>query len=117
MSAKKIYFYLSVLVFFFIVAWGVNWFLDKNYFFLNKNIDNLEITLYTKQDCVFCKKAETLLKNKNIKFTIIDITNKPEIHLALVKETKQYTVPVVFVNHKFLGGYRELKAFLRKAST
>jgi len=68
----------------------------------------LYVVIYTKSKCSFCIAAKTLLNNKNIKFEEIDITWDKEQHQKLYNQTKQSTVPYIFINDKFIGGYEEL---------
>jgi glutaredoxin len=80
-----------------------------------------EITIYSKSACINCVKVKTLLKENNIKFTIINcdefiLEDKPGflqfIHLLVGTEYK--TFPMVFLNKTFIGGYKETEDYLTK---
>lgn len=80
-----------------------------------------EITIYSKSACTYCVKVKTLLKENNIKFTLIDcdefiLEDKPGflqfIHLLVGSEYK--TFPMVFFNKTFIGGYKETEEYLTK---
>ena len=68
-----------------------------------------KVVLYTQPKCGFCTAAKQLLGNKDVPYIEIDITWDKELQYKLYKETKQSTVPYVFVNGKFIGGYQELQ--------
>ena len=70
--------------------------------------EGLEVTIYSKASCSFCTKAKILLENKGISYKEIDISSNKELHEQLNKQTKQSTVPYIFINGKFIGGYQEL---------
>lgn len=66
------------------------------------------ITLYSKDRCGYCAAAKTLLTNQGIEFDEIDISQDPSLELELVSLTRQRTVPQIFVEDRFIGGYTEL---------
>ena len=80
-----------------------------------------QITIYSKSGCTNCVKVKTLLKENNIKFTVIDcdefiLEDKQGflqfINLLVHKEYK--TFPMVFLNKTFIGGYKETEEYLTK---
>jgi glutaredoxin len=77
----------------------------------------MNIKIYTKHGCVYCKKLKKLLKNNNLKYENVTITlkNKSEIMKMLKPKIKNHnTVPIIFINHKFIGGYNEMYSLLNK---
>lgn len=72
---------------------------------------NKEIIIYTKSYCPYCVKAKQLLKNKNINFTEIDITNSESLmEEMLLKASGRKTVPQIFINDFHVGGCDDLYA-------
>lgn len=69
-----------------------------------------EIIIYTKDPCPFCVRAINLLNDKNLKFTEIDLTDKPEEIQRIKDETGWRTVPIILINKEVIGGYTDLKA-------
>jgi glutaredoxin 3 len=67
-----------------------------------------EITLYTKPSCIFCKKAKSFLGDLKLHFKEIDVSNKPSMHRKLVEQTGSRTVPYIFINDTFIGGYTDM---------
>ncbi|MEO5355402.1 MAG: hypothetical protein H7835_19620, partial [Magnetococcus sp. XQGC-1] len=57
--------------------------------------------------------AKNLLIEKKIDFKEINIENDLTIFNELIKKTKSKTVPQIFINEKFIGGYTELNELLK----
>ncbi len=72
----------------------------------------MKVKIYTIKDCMFCQLAKQLLKKKNIKYEeiIIDSTNNTFENLKT--KTNFTTLPQIFINNTFIGGYSELKVLL-----
>jgi glutaredoxin 3 len=70
-----------------------------------------KIIIYTKSYCPYCVKAKQLLKNKNISFTEIDITdNQSLIEEMLLKSAGRKSVPQIFIDDFSVGGCDDLYA-------
>ncbi|MES3036294.1 MAG: glutaredoxin domain-containing protein [Bdellovibrionota bacterium] len=69
-----------------------------------------EVVMYKKVPCPYCDRAKTLLDNKGIKFSEIDLTTKPDELEKIKAETGWRTVPIIMINGKLVGGYSDLKA-------
>lgn len=68
-----------------------------------------KITLYTKDYCPYCKSAVALLEEKGVEFTELDVTNdQAELDKAIAISNCK-TVPQLFVNGKFIGGFDDMK--------
>jgi glutaredoxin len=50
--------------------------------------------VYTTKTCAFCPMVKKFLTSKNIKFTVVELDDKPEIRETLFKETGAMTVPI-----------------------
>lgn len=68
------------------------------------------VRIYTKPTCGFCIAAKNLLTQKNIAFTDTDISNNDTLRNELIAQTGHRTVPIVFVQGKFIGGFDDLQA-------
>jgi glutaredoxin 3 len=67
--------------------------------------------MYTKSYCPYCVKAESILNQKNIPFTKIDITNDPDLAEEMIlKSGGRKTVPQIFINGTHVGGCDDLEA-------
>lgn len=65
--------------------------------------------IYTWTFCPYCIDAKKLLESKNIPYTEYKIDRDNEKKKELYNKTGQDTVPYIFINDTFIGGYDELK--------
>ncbi len=79
-----------------------------------------EVTIYTVDYCPFCKKAELLLNEKNIKYKKIDITNNEEEYRTKLGEyydiQGKVTVPQIIIGTKRIGGFDDLNELYSNGS-
>jgi glutaredoxin len=71
-------------------------------------------TIYTKDNCSYCVRAKELLKANNCEFkekNIIDLDNRSEL---LLKYPEAKTVPQIFVDNKYIGGYDNLIEYFKQ---
>ena len=78
-----------------------------------KSTDNIKII--GKDGCPYCDKTKNLLDNHGIEYTYEKMNNKMdriEMYEELMEEYDCIvdTVPVIFVNNKYIGGYKELES-------
>lgn len=76
---------------------------------VKKECQDKEFTIYGKETCIHCLNIKKLLKEKNLSFKNIDITGKNILLSWLYSSTKQSTIPFVYMNDKFLGGFSDFK--------
>lgn len=69
---------------------------------------NRQIVIYTQVRCSYCTGAKSLLDQKNIPYQEVDLTWDKELHSSLETLTNQSTVPYIYINGQFIGGFREL---------
>jgi glutaredoxin 3 len=72
------------------------------------NRQNIQVIIYVREGCVYCKMAKDLLLENKITYEAIDLDSNPELQKKLIEKTQQTTVPYVFINNKFIGGYNDL---------
>lgn len=72
-----------------------------------------KVRVYTTQFCPYCVRAKRLLEARGIPFEEIDVTNDPTTRAWLARETRQRTVPQIFVDDRPIGGSDELHALDR----
>lgn len=74
-----------------------------------------EVKVYSTTFCPYCVRAKSLLERKGVAFTEINLDQEaPEVKTELIQQTKHRTVPQIFINNKFIGGFDQLYA-LEKA--
>lgn len=62
---------------------------------------------------MYCNLAKNLLIEKKLQFTEINVENELNILKDLIKKTNHKTIPQIFINEKFIGGYTELNEYLK----
>jgi len=66
------------------------------------------VTVFSTKTCGWCRRAEELLTRNGIPFETVDVTGDRQARAALVERANWRTVPVIFVEGRPIGGYREL---------
>lgn len=74
-----------------------------------------KVQVYTAKICSYCQAAKRLLSQRQIAFEEINLDDKPDLRLKLSEENNGYrTVPMIFIDSKFIGGFTELAALDRE---
>ena len=72
------------------------------------------VTIYTTGWCPYCKAAKSLLKEKGIAFTEIDIERTAGARSAMIERANGRTsVPQIFIGDTHVGGCDDLYALDR----
>jgi glutaredoxin 3 len=67
------------------------------------------VRLYTTPYCGYCVAAKRLLAGRNIPFREIDVARDPGLRQRISRSVDGYrTVPMIFIDDVFIGGYDEL---------
>ena len=70
-----------------------------------------EVKVYSTTFCPYCVRAKQLLERKGVAYTEINLDKEePEVRLELKKKTNHRTVPQIFINDQFIGGFDQLYA-------
>jgi glutaredoxin len=80
-------------------------------------------TIYSKSGCPNCTNVKKLLQDNKIEYYVIDcddylIENRDNFleFMKNITETEIKTFPVIFLDGKFLGGFKEVKDYIEKIS-
>ncbi|WP_313041974.1 glutaredoxin 3 [Acinetobacter sp.] len=74
-----------------------------------------EVTIYSTTVCPYCIRAKQLLKRKGVAYKEINLSNEaPEVRVELMQRTNHRTVPQIFINDQFIGGFDQLYALERE---
>jgi glutaredoxin 3 len=81
----------------------------------------MEAKIYTKTQCTFCVQAKTLMTIRNIKFEEINLETTDGAREQLLTECAAEnvvprTVPQIWLDGEYVGGFTELKARLDVSS-
>ncbi len=69
-----------------------------------------EIRIFGTKFCRYCLLAKNYFKENGLAFEEIDLTDQQEEIEKLKAKTGHKTVPMIFVNEKFVGGYTDMIA-------
>lgn len=75
----------------------------------NKVVSHPTILLYIREGCFYCRLATELLQEKSLHYETIELSNNEELYAKLVNTTGQTTVPYIFIDGQFIGGYSDLQ--------
>ncbi len=68
-----------------------------------------KIEIYTTKYCGFCQRAKALLTQKGMAFQEIPVDTDLELRRRISEKAGGFpTVPMVFIDDEFVGGYTEL---------
>ncbi len=72
----------------------------------------LKIEIYTKNICIFCDRAKDLCQSKKLEYTEYNIETNPTHLPIMLKRSKGFkTMPQIFINNDFVGGFEEFKNY------
>jgi len=66
------------------------------------------VRIYTTKYCGYCFLARRLLTKRGIPFEDIDVSRDRELRAKVSAETGHPTVPMIFIDDRFIGGSDEL---------
>ena len=67
-----------------------------------------KVRIYSTKSCPYCVRAKTYLSENGFAFDEIDLTNKFSEIDAIKRKTGHMTVPLIFVDDQFIGGYMDM---------
>ena len=70
----------------------------------------MKVTIYTTSVCPSCAAAKTLLSNRQVNFTEIDVSTRPDLREEMIRRSGRRTVPQIFIGETHVGGYDDLAA-------
>ena len=66
------------------------------------------VIVYTSTFCGYCSAAKSLLSNKGIPYEEVNLSESPEMRQEIMEKWSWRTVPLIIINDKLIGGFREL---------
>lgn len=67
-----------------------------------------KIKIYSTNSCPYCVRAKSYFESNGLEFDEINLTNKFEEIDRIKKQTGHQTVPLIYVNDQFIGGYSDM---------
>ncbi len=82
--------------------------------YINPNANKPSVaTILTKPTCPFCAKAKIVLTKAGISYEEITVSNKNITSKTLRAIANAETVPQIFIDGKYIGGFDDLEMFLK----
>lgn len=73
----------------------------------------MDIVIYGTNTCPYCVQAENLLKKAgHTQYQKIDVSADKNQFEIMLQRTGKRTVPQIFMDGRYVGGYTELRAVL-----
>lgn len=73
------------------------------------------VIVYSRTVCPYCTNAKQLLKQKGVAYQEINLDHEdPQVRIELMQRTNYRTVPQIFINDQFIGGFDQLYALERQ---
>ncbi len=70
----------------------------------------MNILIYSKQNCPYCVRAKQFFKERDLAYREVDLSTDYAELDALKKRTGFMTLPQIFIDDQFIGGYTDLIA-------
>ncbi len=67
-----------------------------------------KIIIYSANNCPYCRKAKNYLEQNGFQYQEIDLSHDYDKIDELKKSTGHRTIPLIFVNDVFVGGYTDM---------
>jgi glutaredoxin 3 len=68
-----------------------------------------DVLMYSTAVCPYCVRAEQLLKRKGVlDIRKIRVDLQPEMRAVMIEKTGRRTVPQIYINSEYVGGYDDL---------
>lgn len=68
-----------------------------------------KVVMYSTAVCPYCIRAEQLLRSRGVtEIEKIRVDLQPELRDAMTEKTGQRTVPQIYINGEYVGGFDEL---------
>lgn len=72
------------------------------------------VRIYTTTNCTYCVAAKRLCDQLKLPYEEIDLTQNHELRAKVSAENDHYrTVPMIFIDNVFIGGFTELDQMRR----
>jgi glutaredoxin len=76
----------------------------------------MSAVVWSKDNCTFCDQAKALLEQRNIAYEEKKIGNGYTQEQLLEAVPTATTVPQIFVNKNYIGGFTELRRYIEETA-
>jgi glutaredoxin 3 len=75
-----------------------------------KNVAAVKVIMYATGWCPYCRRAESLLRDKGVTFDWIDVEDHPGRREEMMRLSGRRTVPQIWIGEQHVGGCDDLFA-------
>jgi glutaredoxin 3 len=68
------------------------------------------VVIYSTRVCGYCIRAKSLLQSKHVSYTEFLVDQDPAKRTEMESKSNRRTVPQIFIDERYIGGYHELYA-------
>ena len=68
-------------------------------------ISQAKVVVFSTPTCTFCNQAKRYFREKNIRFTDVDVSRDQSAARDMMRRTGQMGVPVILINNKAIIGF------------
>ena len=68
-------------------------------------ISQAKVVVFSTPTCTFCNQAKRYFREKNIRFTDVDVSRDQSAARDMMRRTGQMGVPVILINNKPIIGF------------
>ena len=68
-----------------------------------------KVVVFSTPTCTFCNQAKRYFREKNIRFTDVDVSRDQSAARDMMRRTGQMGVPVILINNKPIIGFDRTK--------
>ena len=72
-----------------------------------------EVIMYSTAVCPYCVAAKNFLKSRGLGYQEVRVDTDPAARALMMERTRRTSVPQIFINGTYVGGYEELVALDR----
>jgi glutaredoxin 3 len=76
-------------------------------------VDHKQVDLYVSRRCWHCWRTKRLLAHHAFRFEVIEVSDDAPLRSWLSAFTGRTTLPYVFVDHRPVGGFEEIRVLER----
>jgi len=80
---------------------------------INNNMSEHKFKMFTQDGCSYCELAKILLMEQDHDFDVVNIKDNAQA-LAVLRLKNLRTVPQIWDGDLHIGGYEDLKKYLKK---
>ena len=80
-------------------------------------MDQHEVIIYTTKVCPYCRAAKDLFTGLAVPYREVELDSNPDLRAKLSVENGGWrTVPMIFVNGKFIGGFDDTQKLIKSGT-